>query len=203
MSDKDAGPRKFVTETRMVLNSFLSRGDIVPHEVHRVQEVVECMKNNAQKIAAALAENRRRGVNITGADTTAQLLKEQKEFVTRLLLFPALRRRHVGKPAARIEWMSPDAAPSINTLKESTPSLPQRTSRRESLRSTWLTTASDSMADNDQELDQTVIPEDQCSERQPFVQLHRPLRDWVYWQREVVARPTCWTRVFAVFCGNL
>ncbi|KAI9914539.1 hypothetical protein PsorP6_007849 [Peronosclerospora sorghi] len=81
MSDTDAGPGKFVTGSRTMLNAFLSRGGIVPDEVQRVQELLECMDNNAQKIAAALAENRRRGVNITGADTTAQLLKEQKEFV--------------------------------------------------------------------------------------------------------------------------
>ncbi|KAI9920005.1 hypothetical protein PsorP6_016031 [Peronosclerospora sorghi] len=120
-----------------------------------------------------------------------------------LMPFPVLSRRHVAKAAARIEWRSPEAAPSIKTLIESTPSLPQRNSRSESLRSTWLTNTSDSMADNDQDLDQTVIPEDKCSELQPFVQLHQPLSDWVYWQRDAVALPNCWTRVFAVFCDNL
>ncbi|KAI9915817.1 hypothetical protein PsorP6_008003 [Peronosclerospora sorghi] len=48
-----------------MLDALLSRGGIVPDEVQRVQELLECMDNNAQKIAAALAANRRRGVNIT------------------------------------------------------------------------------------------------------------------------------------------
>jgi hypothetical protein len=60
-----------------------------------------------------------------------------------------------------------------------------------------MTNGSDSMED-EQELPQEA--EDQ--ELQVFVQLQRPLSDWVYWQRDALL-PDCWTRVFAVFCGGL
>ncbi|CAH0484969.1 hypothetical protein KXD40_003714 [Peronospora effusa] len=80
----DAGPEKFVTGSRTVMNALLVRGDVVPDEIQRVQDLVECIDKNAQKIAAALAANRRRGASITGADTTAQLLKEQKEFIAQI-----------------------------------------------------------------------------------------------------------------------
>ncbi|KAG6576590.1 uncharacterized protein IUM83_08911 [Phytophthora cinnamomi] len=79
------GPEKFVTGSRTLLNALLLRGDVVPDEMQRVQELVECMDNNAQKIAAALAANRRRGASVTGADTTAQLLKEQKQFISQIV----------------------------------------------------------------------------------------------------------------------
>ncbi|KAG1710737.1 hypothetical protein DVH05_013462 [Phytophthora capsici] len=75
---------QFVTGSRALLNELMRRGDVVPDEMQRVQELVECMDNNAKKIAAALAANRRRGAAITGADTTAQLLKEQKEFIAQI-----------------------------------------------------------------------------------------------------------------------
>ncbi|KAI9915480.1 hypothetical protein PsorP6_007633 [Peronosclerospora sorghi] len=45
MTEKDAVPGKFVAGSRTMLNAFLSRGDIVPDEVQRVQELVECMDN--------------------------------------------------------------------------------------------------------------------------------------------------------------
>ncbi|KAE8911733.1 hypothetical protein PF005_g19120 [Phytophthora fragariae] len=79
------GPEKFVTGSRTLLNALLLRGDVVPDEMQRVQELVECMDNNAQKIAAAVATNRRRGASATGADTTAQLLKEQKQFISQIV----------------------------------------------------------------------------------------------------------------------
>ena len=78
-------PDQYVTGSRTVLNALLRRGDAVPDEVQRVQELVECVDNNAQKIAAALVANRRgRGVRTTGVDTTAQLLKEQKQFISQV-----------------------------------------------------------------------------------------------------------------------
>lgn len=58
-----------------------------------------------------------------------------------------------------------------------------------------LTNGSESMSDDE-------APES-CRELQVFVQLQRPLSDWVYWQRDAELLPHCWTRVFAVFCGNL
>uniref|UniRef100_H3GBZ1 Uncharacterized protein n=1 Tax=Phytophthora ramorum TaxID=164328 RepID=H3GBZ1_PHYRM len=75
---------RFVSGSRTLLNALLLRGDTVPDEMQRVQELVECVDNNAQKIAAALAANRRRGASATGADTTAQLLKEQKQFISQV-----------------------------------------------------------------------------------------------------------------------
>ncbi|CAH0475121.1 unnamed protein product [Peronospora belbahrii] len=30
-----------------------------------------------------------------------------------------------------------------------------------------------------------------------------PLSDWVYWQRDAITLPDCWTRVFAVFYNNM
>ena len=81
------GSEKFVTGSRTVMNALLSRGDVVPDEIQRVQDLVECVDKNAQKIAAALAANRRRGASITGADTTAQLLKEQKQFIAQVRAF--------------------------------------------------------------------------------------------------------------------
>ncbi|KAH7474406.1 hypothetical protein PRIC1_013469 [Phytophthora ramorum] len=76
---------RFVSGSRTLLNALLLRGDTVPDEMQRVQELVECVDNNAQKIAAALAANRRRGASATGADTTAQLLKEQKQFISQIV----------------------------------------------------------------------------------------------------------------------
>ncbi|CAH0475933.1 unnamed protein product [Peronospora belbahrii] len=84
MSEKDTGPEKFVTGSHTVINALLLRGDIVPREIQLVQDLVECLDHNAQKIAAALAANRRRGASMTGEDTTAQLLKEQKHLIYRI-----------------------------------------------------------------------------------------------------------------------
>ncbi|KAH7472504.1 uncharacterized protein KRP23_9497 [Phytophthora ramorum] len=92
------------------------------------------------------------------------------------MAFPTLSRRHAATP-------SPPA------------SSPRKCIRSESLRSTWMTSGSDSVDDQDLEQD--------TDELQMFVQLQRPLSDWVYWQRDVVLLPHCWTRVFAVFSGNL
>ena len=81
-------PEQYVTGSRTVLNALLRRGDAVPDEVQRVQELIECVDNNAKKIAAALVANRRgRGVRPTGVDTTAQLLKEQKQFIPQVSRF--------------------------------------------------------------------------------------------------------------------
>ncbi|CAI5719236.1 unnamed protein product [Peronospora destructor] len=80
----NAGPEKYVTGSRTVMNALLLRGDVVSDEMQRVQDLVECVDKNAQKIAAALTANRRRSASITGADTTAQLLKEQKQFISQI-----------------------------------------------------------------------------------------------------------------------
>uniref|UniRef100_A0AAV1T3X9 Uncharacterized protein n=1 Tax=Peronospora matthiolae TaxID=2874970 RepID=A0AAV1T3X9_9STRA len=96
-------PDQYVTGSRTVLTALLRRGDAVPDEVQRVQELVECVDNNAQKIAAALVANRRgRGVRTTGVDTTAQLLKEQKRFIAQIAeLYEQLSRKSapVAPPA--------------------------------------------------------------------------------------------------------
>ena len=84
MKNKHAKPEQFVTGSRTVMNALLLRGDVVPDEMKRVQDLVECLNNNAQKIATALAANRRRGASVAGADTTAQLLKEQKQFISQV-----------------------------------------------------------------------------------------------------------------------
>ncbi|KAG3117584.1 hypothetical protein PI124_g4594 [Phytophthora idaei] len=80
----DADPAKYISGAQALLNQLKVQNAKVPDEMMRVQELVECLDNNAQKIAAALAANRRRGASITGADTTAQLLKEQKEFIAKI-----------------------------------------------------------------------------------------------------------------------
>lgn len=71
---------------------------------------------------------------------------------------------------------------------------PTKGGRSESLRSTWMTNASECL-EEDQELNQDALP------MRAF--LTQPLSDWVYWQRDAVALPDCWTRVFAVFCRNI
>ncbi|KAG7376800.1 hypothetical protein PHYPSEUDO_012742 [Phytophthora pseudosyringae] len=80
----EADPAIYISGARALLNQLKVQKADVPDEVLRVQELVECLDNNAQKIAAALAANRRRGDSVTGADTTAQLLKEQKEFISKV-----------------------------------------------------------------------------------------------------------------------
>ncbi|TDH66740.1 hypothetical protein CCR75_004852 [Bremia lactucae] len=77
---------------------------------------------------------------------------------------------------------------------------PTKCGRSESLRSTWMSNGSDSMAE-DPDYDDNNI-EVEATTRQEAQPLLQPLSDWVYWQRDVVALPNCWTRVFAVFCGN-
>ncbi|KAK1937109.1 hypothetical protein P3T76_009887 [Phytophthora citrophthora] len=64
-----------------------------------------------------------------------------------------------------------------------------------------MTNGSDSV-EEDQDLDNEVI-DSEPRELQVLVQLQQPLSDWVYWQRDAVELPDCWTRVFAVFCGNI
>ncbi|CAI5727824.1 unnamed protein product [Hyaloperonospora brassicae] len=89
-----------------------------------------------------------------------------------------------------------------------------KSSRSESLRSTWMTTDSDSVVgrdddDDDDESDSATANDVVGSHRigqsvdvgHAVVPLRppQPLSDWVYWQRDAVALPNCWTRVFAVF----
>ncbi|ETP34457.1 hypothetical protein F442_17235, partial [Phytophthora nicotianae P10297] len=114
------------------------------------------------------------------------------------MTFPALSRR-VATPINRCKRRSHrrNIYSNCNTPEVSTP---QKCARSESLRSTWMTNGSDSM-EEDQDLNQEADVESETL--QVFVQLQRPLSDWVYWQRDVVALPDCWTRVFAVFCGNI
>ncbi|RLN56951.1 hypothetical protein BBJ29_000879 [Phytophthora kernoviae] len=84
--------REYVTASRTLLNAAQDKGE-VPDEIQRVQELVECLDNNALKIATALAANRRRGAD-TGADTTAQLLMEQKQYITKIMkLFEQLSNK--------------------------------------------------------------------------------------------------------------
>ncbi|KAF4031584.1 hypothetical protein GN244_ATG16574 [Phytophthora infestans] len=93
---EDADPAKYITGAQALLNQLKVQKAEVPDEISRVQDLVECLDNNAQKIAAALAANRRRGASITGADTTAQLLKEQKEFIMKIA---ELHEQLSNKPA--------------------------------------------------------------------------------------------------------
>ncbi|KAG7383418.1 hypothetical protein PHYPSEUDO_003658 [Phytophthora pseudosyringae] len=119
------------------------------------------------------------------------------------MAFPTLSRRHVvATPIDRCKRRSQRC--STRHSKAPTVSSPQKCARSESLRSTWMTNGSDSMED-DQELgdQETEAETEACQELQALVQLQRPLSDWVYWQRDAVALPDCWTRVFAVFCGNI
>ncbi|ETL99292.1 hypothetical protein, variant [Phytophthora nicotianae] len=93
---ENADPAKYISGAQALLNQLKVQKAEVPDEISRVQELVECLDNNAQKIAAALAANRRRGASITGADTTAQLLKEQKQFISKIL---ELHKQLSEKPA--------------------------------------------------------------------------------------------------------
>ncbi|KAE8913395.1 hypothetical protein PF005_g27934 [Phytophthora fragariae] len=111
------------------------------------------------------------------------------------MAYPTLSRRHVATPMHCCK-RRPRPRPSTSDSKVSSP---VKCSRSESLRSTWMTSGSDSLEEEQE-------PEaDDCTELQLqlFAPLQRPLSDWVYWQRDAVALPDCWTRVFAVFCGNL
>ncbi|ETP22682.1 hypothetical protein F441_04081 [Phytophthora nicotianae CJ01A1] len=93
---ENADPAKYISGAQALLNQLKVQKAEVPDEISRVQELVECLDNNAQKIAAALAANRRRGASTTGADTTAQLLKEQKQFISKIL---ELHKQLSEKPA--------------------------------------------------------------------------------------------------------
>ncbi|RLN48894.1 hypothetical protein BBJ28_00016443 [Nothophytophthora sp. Chile5] len=75
---------KYVSGSKKLLNALMERGSHVPEEVQRVQELVECLNNNAQKITKALVASRRRPADSAGADITAQLLKEQKQYISQV-----------------------------------------------------------------------------------------------------------------------
>lgn len=79
-----ADAAKYISGAQALLTQLKLQDADVPDEIVRVQELVECLDNNAQKIAAALVTNRRRGASVTGADTTAQLLKEQKIYIAKI-----------------------------------------------------------------------------------------------------------------------
>ncbi|KAG6968421.1 hypothetical protein JG688_00005827 [Phytophthora aleatoria] len=115
------------------------------------------------------------------------------------MAFPTLSRRHVATPINRYKRRSHRHNSNCNSTTPKVSS-PQKCARSESLRSTWMTNGSDSMED-DQDLNQETDAESEAL--QVFVQLQRPLSDWVYWQRDAVALPDCWTKVFAVFYGNI
>ncbi|CAI5703769.1 hypothetical protein KXD40_008927 [Peronospora effusa] len=66
-----------------------------------------------------------------------------------------------------------------------------------------MTDDSDYMAEDDPHLDNQDIAKGNCNELQVLEQPQSPLSDWVYWQRDAVALPDCWTKVFAVFCDNV
>ncbi|KAG6608809.1 uncharacterized protein IUM83_14841 [Phytophthora cinnamomi] len=119
------------------------------------------------------------------------------------MAFAALSRRHVATPVHRCkrkgmrhttDTPSPITTPAKKVSLSSSTS-PSKCARSESLRSTWMTSGSDSAEEEEEQ--------EECTELQVFVQLQRPLSDWVYWQRDAEALPDCWTRVFAVFCGDL
>ncbi|KAL3661153.1 hypothetical protein V7S43_013762 [Phytophthora oleae] len=116
------------------------------------------------------------------------------------MAFPTLSRRHVARPIDRCKRRSHRVKDPHHSTTQKVSS-PQKCARSESLRSTWMTNGSDSV-EEDQDLDNEVIDSD-SRELQVLVQLQRPLTDWVYWQRDAVELPDCWTRVFAVFCGNI
>ncbi|CEG37782.1 uncharacterized protein PHALS_05838 [Plasmopara halstedii] len=78
----DANTNRYISGAQALLNQLKVQKAEVPDEILRVQDLIECLDNNAKKIAAALMVNRRRGASSTGADTTAQLLKEQKELIS-------------------------------------------------------------------------------------------------------------------------
>ncbi|EEY68992.1 uncharacterized protein PITG_05150 [Phytophthora infestans T30-4] len=115
------------------------------------------------------------------------------------MAFPTLSRRHVATPINRCKRRSHryQSHRNCNTPKVSSP---LKCERSESLRSTWMTSGSDSM-EEDPDVSQETDADSEAL--QVFVQLQRPLSDWVYWQRDAVALPDCWTKVFAVFCGNI
>ncbi|EGZ06147.1 hypothetical protein PHYSODRAFT_550922 [Phytophthora sojae] len=117
------------------------------------------------------------------------------------MAFPTLSRRHVATPVHRCKRRAPQRSTPNNAAAKV--SSPVKCARSESLRSTWMTSGSESFEEDLEEEDQEPEADRECTELQVFVELQRPLSDWVYWQRDAVALPNCWTRVFAVFCGNL
>ncbi|CAI5742103.1 unnamed protein product [Peronospora destructor] len=66
-----------------------------------------------------------------------------------------------------------------------------------------MTDDSDILAEDDPHFDNQNIAKDNCNELQVLEQPQCLLSDWVYWQRDAVVLPDCWTRVFAVFCDNV
>uniref|UniRef100_A0AAV1T7P3 PH domain-containing protein n=1 Tax=Peronospora matthiolae TaxID=2874970 RepID=A0AAV1T7P3_9STRA len=136
--------------------------------------------------------------------------------------FPTLSHRHPRVQRAPFYPSKAHARPSASTLEslnEPFLSSPRhKSSRSESLRSTWMTNDSDSIGgdyynddDEEEELSATKEVDVEAEVTTPacpqalnvVVPLQaQPLSDWVYWQRDAVALPNCWTRVFAVFCGT-
>ncbi|CEG37624.1 uncharacterized protein PHALS_05403 [Plasmopara halstedii] len=111
--------------------------------------------------------------------------------------FPTLSRRHVATPLNRSKRRSHGNSNNSTKLTKS----PQNCVRSESLRSTWMTNGSDSMEEEDEDLSQESDAESDAL--QIVSQSQKPLSDWAYWQRDAVALPDCWTRVYAVFCRNI
>lgn len=72
------------------------------------------------------------------------------------------------------------------------PSSPSERSTNDSLSSTQLTATSSDLLEMEWD-DDDDDTESLDSRRQP------PLSDWIYWQRDAVNLPDCWTRVFAVY----
>uniref|UniRef100_M4BH05 PH domain-containing protein n=1 Tax=Hyaloperonospora arabidopsidis (strain Emoy2) TaxID=559515 RepID=M4BH05_HYAAE len=122
--------------------------------------------------------------------------------VQRTTFYPSKARPH------------PSAPTSLESLNEPFLSSPRhKSSRSESLRSTWMTNDSDSIGgdyynDEEEEYSEKEVVDSEVTPACPqeltvVVPLQaQPLSDWVYWQRDAVALPNCWTRVFAVFCGT-
>ncbi|RLN02541.1 hypothetical protein BBJ28_00014299 [Nothophytophthora sp. Chile5] len=83
---------KYVSGSKTLLSALILSGKYVPEEMQRVQELVECLDNNAKRITKALVANRRRPADSAGADITAQLLKEQKQYISQV------RRWSIDRP---------------------------------------------------------------------------------------------------------
>ena len=119
------------------------------------------------------------------------------------MVMPLSSRCQVATLATCITRKSRYVTSPMNTSKVSSLSSCHKTIRSESLRSTWMTDDSDFMAEDDLHLDHHNIAQGNCNELQVLEQPQCPLSDWVYWQRDAVALPDCWTRVFAVFSDNV
>ncbi|OWZ14609.1 hypothetical protein PHMEG_00011882 [Phytophthora megakarya] len=79
----DAESAKFISGAKALLKQLQMQQMEVPDELLRVQELVECVDNNAQKIAAALVTSRRPKTNV-GSETTAELLREQRAYISQV-----------------------------------------------------------------------------------------------------------------------